>query len=436
MVAVIKAGKSLRNALHYNENKVKQDVAKLIHSTGFPKDTGELGFTDKIGRFQKLTGLNDRVKVNSVHISLNFDTSENISVDKLRQISDAYMQKIGFGVQPYLVYRHDDAAHPHIHIVTTNIRADGSYIKLHNIGKNQSEVARKEIEQEFGLVKADSRKRQAHYEIKPVSIQKIVLGKATKSGVKRAITNVLDAVLPVYKYTSLPELNAVLNQYNIMADQGGKESRIHRNNGLVYRVLDEKGRKTGVPIPASDIYSKPTMKMLAKKFIENDSLREPHKRRIKNAIDLAILKKSDNTTTGFKNELQKQKVQLVIRQNDEGRIYGLTYVDQLTKCVFNGSDLGKNYSANAVVSRLAGENKNFEQRPGADEKEQQKKLSSFETPAISDQMQPLQGQLPVNVGTTIQNAITDTMNAESREILNPELREDSRKKRRKRRFNQ
>lgn len=433
MVAVIKAGKSLRNALHYNENKVKQEVAKLIHSTGFPKDTSELGFTDKIGRFQKLTELNDRVKVNSVHISLNFDTSENIAVDSLRQISDAYMQKIGFGKQPYLVYRHDDAAHPHIHIVTTNIRADGSYIKLHNIGKNQSEAARKEIEKEFNLVKADSHQRQTQYEIKPANIQKIVLGKSTKSGIKRAITNVLDAVLPVYKYTSLPELNAVLNQYNIMADQGGRESRIHKNNGLVYRVLDEKGNKTGVPIPASDIYNKPTMKMLAKKFIENDSLRVPHKRRIKNAVDLAILKKADKTVIGFKSELQKEKVQLVIRQNEQGVIYGLTYVDQLTKCVFNGSDLGKSYSANAIISRLSGENKNLQQRPDAHEKEQQKTTQLFEQ-AASNQPQPLKSQVAANAGENIQNTVAGILNTESREILNPELKDDSKKKRRKRKI--
>jgi hypothetical protein len=434
MVAVIKAGKSLRNALHYNENKVKQEVAKLIHSIGFPKDTGELGFTDKIGRFQKLTELNDRVKVNSVHISLNFDTSENIPVDKLRQISDAYMQKIGFGKQPYLVYRHDDAAHPHIHVVTTNIRADGSYIKLHNIGKNQSEIARKEIEQEFNLVKADSHQRQAQYEIKPVSIQIIIPGKSTKSGIKRAITNVLDAVLPVYKYTSLPELNAVLSQYNILADQGGKESRMQKNNGLVYRVLDEQGRKTGVPIPASDIYNKPTMKVLAKKFIENDALREPHKRRIKNAIDLAILKKGGSTTAGFKNELQKEKVLLVIRQNEQGRIYGLTYVDQLTKCVFNGSDLGKNYSANAIISRLSDEHKNLQRRSEAYQREQQKNMPSVEKPIVQDQTQPLQGQVPASVDETVQNAITDILGTESREILNPELRDDNRKKRKKRKI--
>src|ERR1700678_4359906 len=193
MVAVIKPGRSLRNALHYNENKLKLEKAVLIHSANYGKDTDLLGFTDKIRRLEKLAALNQATKVNSVHISLNFDPSEKIPVEKLREIADAYMQKIGFGDQPYLVYQHHDSGHPHVHIVTTNIRKDGTRIKLHNIGRNQSEKARKEIEKEFNLLKAQRAQLKQAYVLKPVSIQKVQYG---KSETKQAITNVLDAILP------------------------------------------------------------------------------------------------------------------------------------------------------------------------------------------------------------------------------------------------
>ena len=78
MVAVIKSTNSIKNALHYNENKLKNEVAKLIHSVGFGKDTEQLGFSDKIRTLEKLTSLNERTKLNAVHISLNFDVSEKI----------------------------------------------------------------------------------------------------------------------------------------------------------------------------------------------------------------------------------------------------------------------------------------------------------------------------------------------------------------------
>ena len=146
MVAVIKTTSSISNTLHYNENKLKLKVADLIHSSGFAKDTENLSFNDKIKHLQKLTQLNDRTRLNSVHISLNFDPSEKIPVETLREIADTYMERIGFGNQPYLVYQHHDSGHPHIHIVSTNIQRDGRRIKMQNIGRNQSEKARREIE--------------------------------------------------------------------------------------------------------------------------------------------------------------------------------------------------------------------------------------------------------------------------------------------------
>src|SRR6478736_9903888 len=118
MVAIIKISASLRNVLQYNENKLRENVAQLIHSENFLKDTEHLGFTDKIGTFEKLNSLNERTRLKTMHISLNFDPSEKLDKETLQQIADIYMQKIGFANQPYLVYQHHDAGHPHIHIVS------------------------------------------------------------------------------------------------------------------------------------------------------------------------------------------------------------------------------------------------------------------------------------------------------------------------------
>ena len=320
----------------------------MIHSSGYAKDTDQLGFTDKIRTLEKLTELNQNVKVNSVHISLNFDRSEHLSKDRLKDIADAYMQKIGFGDQPYLVYQHHDAAHPHIHILSTNIRRDGSRINLHNIGRDKSEPARLAIEKEFKLVRAQREQLKQVYHLKPVNVQKVIYG---KSETKRAITNVLDAILLQYKYASLPELNAVLKQYNVMADRGSPDSRTYKSGGLVYRVLDEKGQKVGAPVKASAIYNKPTLKVLDQKFKINDQERQKHKPRLKNAIDLALAKRPGASLPELIQALQKEKIQVVLRQNDKGILYGMTYVDYQTKCVFNGSDLGKEYSAGGIQRR-------------------------------------------------------------------------------------
>jgi len=348
MVAIIKISASLRNVLQYNENKLKENVAQLIHSGNFIKDTEKLGFTDKIGTFEKLNSLNERTRLKTMHISLNFDPSERLEKETLQQIADTYMQKIGFGNQPYLVYQHHDAGHPHIHIVSTNIQRNGKRISVHNIGRNQSEKARLEIEAEFKLVKAQKPKHSLADEIKPRFVPRVKYG---KTETKRAVTNVLDEILPTYKYASLPELNAVLRPYNIVADRGKEGSRIYNNSGLVYRVLDEQGQKIGSPIKASDIYNKPTMKFLEQKFAQNQEAKQRFKLHVKNAIDLSLIRQPGQTLFELIRSLQKEQIQVVLRQNEQGLIYGITYVDHQTKCVHNGSDLGKQYSAKEIQER-------------------------------------------------------------------------------------
>ena len=347
MVAKITVPHSITRALNYNENKMQEGIAECIYAHNYLKEAGQLNYYEKLQGFQQLISLNDRANTNTIHISLNFDITEKLEKEKLTEIAVVYMQKIGFGEQPFLVYRHKDAGHPHIHIISTNIKKDGKRISIHNIGRNQSTQARKEIENIYQLVKAENHKQKKYEEIRPLSLQKVLYGKAET---KQGITNVLNEIIGKYKYTSLAELNAILRLYNVTADRGSEQGMIYKKRGLVYRVLDEKGNKIGVPIKASSIYNKPTLKFLEQKFITNESLRQPDKKKLKTSIDW-IMVKPPKSLQQFKEALQKEKISLVVRQNDKGIIYGLTYIDHTTKCVFNGSDIGKEYSSKAILEK-------------------------------------------------------------------------------------
>jgi hypothetical protein len=56
----------------------------------------------------------------------------------------------------------------------------------------------------------------------------------------------------------------------------------------------------------------------------------------------------------FEKALERQGMSAVFRTNDEGRIYGATFIDHEQKCVFNGSRLGREYSANVFNSLFNG----------------------------------------------------------------------------------
>ena len=348
MVAKITIPKSVEAALNYNEKKVQKGTAQCLYAGNYLNDAGKMNFYQKLDGFETNNRLNKMATTKTLHVSLNFDPSEKLSESKLVEIAGVYMEKIGFGEQPFLVYKHGDAGHPHIHIVSTTIKNEGSRIKTHNIGRNQSEKARKEIEQQYGLIKAERQQQLMKPGIKPVDAQKALYG---KSETKRSISNVVGAVFNQYKFASLPEFNAALKQFNVVADRGREEGRIYKNRGLVYRILDTDGNKVGVPIKASSIGCKPILDNLEKKFAANEVPKEPLKQRTKNAID-DCLQTSPGSMKNIVAALNQKNIYTVPRQNAEGRLYGITFVDNQNKVVFNGSDLGKGYSAAALQSRL------------------------------------------------------------------------------------
>ncbi len=346
MVAKITEPKDIHRPIYYNENKVAEGVAKFLDAGGFLKMPEHLTLQDKLQRFDRLHALN-KSEYKTLHISLNFDPSEKLSADKLREIAAEYIGRIGFAEHPYLLYEHHDAGHPHVHIVLTAIREDGSRKDFHKIGEKQSEEARKAIEIKYKLVKAEEQNKRAGDTLKPLNVQKLQYGKSES---KRGITNVLDAVIDKYKYASLAELNAILSLYNVRADPGETGGRIQRHKGLLYRMVDGQGKPVGVPVKASAIYSKPTLARLEQKFAKAAKTAAEIKR-VKTAIDW-ILAGQPKNLAAFIEDLRKEQVRVVAYRNKEGMVYGMSYVDTNNKAVFKASDIGKAYSAKNILARL------------------------------------------------------------------------------------
>jgi hypothetical protein len=320
--------------LLYNENKVAQDKARLIHAENFLQDKGRLTYAEKLHRFQRLNELNSRSKVNMLHISVNFQPGENLTDEQLTAIADRYMQGLGLGGQPYLVYRHDDATHPHIHIVTSLIYPDGRRVRTHNIASRLSEPTRKAIEKEFNLMPAGhKRERSLHTE---GDAQKLTY--ASDTNAFERIRQVLENVNRDYRFTSLQEYNAILRQYNVLADPGRTGSQTRKHAGLLYRMLDDQGNTVGPPIKASAFDSKPTLANLQKKFEQHQQQR---------AADLATLRQKvdRNAPPGTPlresvTDLQMEGIELVT-QREKGQPAGLVYVDNRLRIAAHNHDLGR-----------------------------------------------------------------------------------------------
>ena len=133
--------------------------------------------------------------------------------------------------------------------------------------------------------------------------------------------------------------------------------KILRKNVLLLNSVIKRGLSP--KDDASSIGCKPTIENLEKKFAAHEPAREALKQRTKKTID-ECLQIPERSMKDLVAQLDRKQIYTVLRQNSEGRLYGVTFVDNLNKCVFNGSDIGKNYSAAALQSRLV--NINTEQK--------------------------------------------------------------------------
>jgi hypothetical protein len=348
VVARIISGKSIRAPLTYNERKVTQGKARLIMGSRFGGEVDRLSFGQKLRRFEHLTLLNSRVKTNALHITLNFDPSERIGTLKLQAIAAAYMDRIGFGEQPYLVYRHEDAAHPHLHIVTTNIRPDGSRINLHNLGRTLSEAARKSLEKEFSLVQAEGKGQSQEVPLPLEELRSVSYGERPT---QQAIHEVVSSVLARYALSSLAELNAVLGVYGVMVERVPRDAKRNRKGGLVYSLCDHRGEQVGVPAKASSLPCRPTLPHLENLFALGKEKRKAFRHSLAVAIDRSLAG-GNISREEFIHRLDKQGITAVFHANAQGRTFGITFIDHRQGAVFKGSSLGKGYSAHALSSRL------------------------------------------------------------------------------------
>ncbi|HEV3326265.1 MAG TPA: relaxase/mobilization nuclease domain-containing protein [Puia sp.] len=351
----IMACHNIAHSITYNENKLKQGRAECLTAANFLKDPSRLSLEDKLHRFEKRMELNDRVSTN-LHITLNFDPLDNLSNEQMAKIAGEYMKEIGFERQPYLVYRHADAGHPHCHIITTHVQKNGDPIDLYKIGENQSEKARLKLEAEYGLVTTETKRELRRQELQERQRQQqqeyhrhqgVSQVNYGEKSLARSISDVVEHVTEKFAYTSLEELNIILRQYRVEADGGKEGTKLYQDRGLRYRALDEQGRHIGRPINAGFFDCKPTLANLEKKFVLNQAIGQRRRQHIENRVAWALCGKPDNLEA-VKEELSQNGIAMVLDRDKDGDCRRADYVDFRNRIVCTGKALGSRYDHEAI----------------------------------------------------------------------------------------
>lgn len=341
------------SALAYNHQKINAGYAKVIFTNNMiePKD-GSFSIGIYTGSFEPYLLANKKTENPVIHISLNPDPKDKLSDEQLAQIAEEYMQKLGYGNQPFVVYKHEDIDRHHLHIVSVKVDETGKMIRDNFQHRLSMRICR-DLELKYGLVPANEKQKAEGYSLKAVDTK--------KGNIKQQIANVVRAVSQSWHFQSFNEYKALLSVYNVHVAEVKGEHRGKLYSGIVYAALNEKGEVFGAPIKSSkfgkqagnDAIQKRIEK--SKEAIKTNNLKESPKITISKALE------SCKSRADFEKQLLKNQISVLFRENESGRIYGVTFIDHRQKFVFNGSRLRKDFSANAFEQKFNEEKHSSEQ---------------------------------------------------------------------------
>lgn len=305
--------RSVNGAIGYNRKKEKEiieeykDVDAILNYNKKAKSqllTIE-NSVDDIDTFRRtLNEINSqgRVKYPLFHVSINFPPDEEVSDDMMLKIAREYMADMGYGRQPYAVWRHFDRLHPHVHIVSTRVDRrtfKKIYDGLENVRSTQ--LAEK-YEKKYNLQKT---KHTRGREIKRGSV-----------GVRSRIDDVLEQVLRERPY-SMQTFKEALSRYNIRVKEGERKS-------VFFVEIDESGRE-GRLFESSKLTAF-AHKSVRQRLQINRVLRNRSRVFIKDSVTLLLQRYGEKglDERQFVAELKQSGIHVRYQKNSGG-IYGISF---------------------------------------------------------------------------------------------------------------
>lgn len=339
MIAKIGRSANLYGALAYNNLKVQHENGKILFANKIIETpNGEYSVAQLAQSFAPYLIANRNTEKHTLHISLNPDPKDNVSDDKYREMAEQYMQGMGYGEQPFVVFKHTDIDRSHIHIVSVCVDEQGKKIS-DKFEKMRSMKICRELEKQHGLIPATEKQHQQN--------DKVFLPLDYRKGdIKSQIASVVRHLPNYYQYQSLGEYNALLSLFHITTEKVEGERHRKMQRGLLYIPLNKNGERAGNPFKASLFGKNAGLPALEQHFEKCKTAlkNHPSKQTLKFAVTKAL--QSTNNKLDFKKQLGELGINVVVRRNDTGRIYGITFIDHNTKIVWNGSRLDKELSAN------------------------------------------------------------------------------------------
>ncbi|MGB3149602.1 MAG: relaxase/mobilization nuclease domain-containing protein, partial [Maribacter sp.] len=153
MIGQIIYGETCKGTLNYVFGKEGMQI--LGYGNTFSQSISPKFF----GSVLHFQGQRNATKNRYAHISLNLPHGEHLDDKTFLKISEEYMNNMGYGKQPYVVVRHNDTKHEHVHIVTTNVKEDGKVLGIFN-SYRRNIATHQYLERKYDLSPSPSTKQE------------------------------------------------------------------------------------------------------------------------------------------------------------------------------------------------------------------------------------------------------------------------------------
>jgi len=300
MVIVIHQSSSTQNAMGYNEQKVEQKKAVYFQSKNTPAINPFAGSkNDRWNIINEIEQRNTRVKKKGLHISVNPTLSDLVKLGDtgIRAEINNLMEHLGYGDQPYFVYKHADLNRTHFHIVSTRIdRNTGKKIK-DNYEKEKVKRFIQSLEQKYELTKQQTQ-------------EKTNLKFSAKSGnLKQNLETLFYELNQIETITTKHLYSKSLELFNVEIRKSGR--------GHVVFVTDGNGNPVRFPIRLSDFTERP-------KFFVSEKMQQQiqQSKPVIDRFQLGQLVRDLNRLVE-RNEMSKKEIEPKLKREKRGKRKGI-----------------------------------------------------------------------------------------------------------------
>ena len=324
--------------MYYNKEKVDKDEAEVLlwQKMLEPYDKcGRLDIDACMESFMPYLEANRRTTNTVFHASLNPSPEDRLTDEQLRKIACEYMERMGYGEQPYIVFKHKDISREHLHIVSLRVDEQGRKLP-HDFEARRSMEILRDLECKYGLQPSVKGQELTDRE----GLRKV---NYSEGNVKQQISSVARSCLRNYKCSSYGEFRTLLELLNVSVEErtGTVDGRDYA--GVIYGAMTDDGYGIGTPFKSSKIGKDVGYKAL-QRYYENSKIKlkkegtlDQLRQTVKDAMS------PNNTRDEFRQLLKAENIDAIFRINPVGRIYGVTFIDHNDGIVANGSVLGKEF---------------------------------------------------------------------------------------------